>query len=199
MLLFAAEMERNAALTGITDSTILSANVGIGLANSVAGTTKILCDCKPTGVVFLGSCGSYTDKLQIGDCVVAQSVKLISTDLMNNTMRLPTLIQQEINCELEINKNYFSKIVRLEKLINTRVANTLGVTEDKDIGDKFHRLCQVDTENLEAFGVATACELLNVPYMIILGVTNYVQETGGKDWFSNFKTVLKNLTEKIIL
>ncbi|MFZ1572479.1 MAG: hypothetical protein WAT89_07050 [Candidatus Kapaibacterium sp.] len=193
LFLFAADMEFDAAMDNKNNS-YNSAICGVGLVNSAIGTAKAIQQKNPEKVIFIGSCGSYNkDFIQEYDFVIGESIKIASSDLLLGNMRVPALIQSEFKTNENLNNQLldFYRITNNLKKVN--IATTFGITESEKVAKEFENYFSCEVENLEAYSVAQTCIEFNIPFSIILGVTNIVDKNGGTNWYKNYKNVLKEL------
>lgn len=108
-------------------------------------------------------------------------------------MRVPALIQSEFKTNENLNNQLldFYRITNNLKKVN--IATTFGITESEKVAKEFENYFSCEVENLEAYSVAQTCIEFNIPFSIILGVTNIVDKNGGTNWYKNYKNVLKEL------
>lgn len=167
----------------VSGVTVSCKAVGIGLPNATAGTTMRLLQLRPRAVVLVGTCGNYPGvALHVGDPVVGRRVLLVDRVEVEQRGAMPEPIGRSIEC---------NPMIALG-LGNGRspqhdVANTLGVTTDDLLAARIGAAIGGGVENLEAFGIANACALQNVPFACVLGVSNLVGSNGREEWRSRHK------------
>lgn len=157
--------------------------VGIGLPNATAGTTLRLLSLRPRAVVLVGTCGNYPGvPLQIGDALVGRRVLLVDPTEVERRGAMPEPMGRTIECNPMIALGLAGGRAPAHD-----VANTLGVTTDDLLAARIGAALGGGVENLEAFGIANACALQNVPFACVLGVSNAVGSTGRDEWRSHHK------------
>jgi len=157
--------------------------VGIGLPNATAGTTLRLLQLRPRAVVLVGTCGNYPGvQLAIGEAVVGRRVLLVDPTEVERRGAMPEPMGRMVECNPMISLG-----LATGKPPAHDVANTLGVTTDDLLSSRIGAALGGGVENLEAFGIANACALQNVPFACVLGVSNRVGSTGREEWRSHHK------------
>ena len=157
--------------------------VGVGLPNSVAGTTTRLLQLRPRAVVLIGTCGFYPGApAAIGDAIVGRRVQLVAPIEVERRGAMPDPMSRALECNSMIAFGLGGG-----RPPTLDVANTLVVTTDDALAARIGPAVGCATENLEAFGIANACALQNVPFACVLGVSNRVGSTGRDEWRSHHK------------
>lgn len=152
--------------------------VGVGLPNATAGTTSRLLQLRPRAVVLIGTCGTYpAASANVGDAVVARRVVLVDPVEVERRGAMPEPMGRTIDCNPMIALGLSGG-----RPPACDVANTLGVTTDDSLAARIGQSAGCALENLEAFGIANACALQNVPFACVLGVSNRVGSTGREEW-----------------
>lgn len=153
-------------------------SVGVGLPNATAGTTSRLLQLRPRAVVLVGTAGSYPGAVaNLGDAVVARRVVLVDPTEVERRGAMPEPMGRTIECNPMIALGLAGG-----RPPACDVANTLGVTTDDGLAVRITQAVGCALENLEAFGIANACALQNVPFACVLGVSNRVGSTGRDEW-----------------
>lgn len=157
--------------------------VGVGLPNATAGTTMRLLQLRPRAVVLVGTCGVYPGATPgVGDAVVTRRVMLVDPTEVERRGAMPEPIGRLVECNPMIALGLAGG-----RPPSCDVANTLGVTTDDVLSQRIGTTIGCALENLEAFGIANACALQNVPFACVLGVSNRVGSTGREEWRSYHK------------
>jgi nucleoside phosphorylase len=157
--------------------------VGVGLPNATAGTTSRLLQLRPRAVVLIGTAGVYPGATsRIGDAVVARRVVLVDPTEVERRSAMPEPMGRLVECNPMIAFGLGGG-----RPPSCDVANTLGVTTDDELSARIGASAGCALENLEAFGIANACALQNVPFACVLGVSNRVGATGREEWRSYHK------------
>lgn len=143
--------------------------IGIGLVDAAVGLARVLAaPDAPAAVVFVGTCGTLTPSLAIGDVVMASTVRLVDAATLEGRAALP------FGTELAVPP-------LLDGLRPARVANPLGITTD----DALAKAIDADVEHLEAYAVARTAAAFGVPCAVVLAVANEVGARGREQWKAN--------------
>lgn len=152
-------------------------SVGIGLVDAAIGTARGLGRHEPAHVVLLGTCGAApTSGLALGDVIVGTSVRLVEPAVVEGRAAMP-FGGDAITLASSIGG------AALAGARAATIANTLGVTTDDALANAL--AAHADVEHLEAYGVARACQLANVPCTVVLGIANVVGAKGREQWRAN--------------
>lgn len=152
--------------------------VGVGLPNATAGTTTRLLQLRPRAVVLVGTCGTYPNATaNIGDAVVPKRVVLVDPIEVERRGAMPEPMGRTVECNPMIALGLGGG-----RPPQCDVANTLGVTTDDALAARIGANVACALENLEAFGIANACALQQVPFACVLGVSNRVGSLGREEW-----------------
>ena len=151
--------------------------VGVGLVESAIGTTRVLSSRRAgdvAHVVLVGTVGAYPNSgLSIGDVVACESIALAAASGALVEGAMPTSIETD----RALTECFAAK--------RARVATTLTITTDDDVACELERTTRAHVEHLEAFAVARACAVANVPFTAIFGVANIVGSRGREAWRAN--------------
>jgi nucleoside phosphorylase len=192
LYIFSSDIERDAAFASDDASDLLSGICGVGLIDAGIGTVRLISKHAPDAIVYVGTCGAYASSgRSIGDIVVGTSVCIGSGDVASRSMRIPSLLGHDIACD----EAFARTLVAGPDIHAARVCCTLGVTETIDLADSISLGTSADVENLEAFAVCRAAGSL--PMAVVLGVTNHVGPSGGREWTSNHASMMRSLYERI--
>ncbi|MCE2504731.1 MAG: hypothetical protein J4G05_11865 [Chlorobi bacterium] len=185
--LFSSNLERNAAFPDGTPDGLLTGITGVGLVEAAIGTLRMIAIDEPDEIVYLGTCGAYPgSRLEIEEIISGSVVRIGSGDTLTKKMRLPGPLPSELQCDSELS----GRIVDVKE---ASVVCTLGITEESELAKILSRLG--DVENLELFAVL--CAAGTIPVAGFLGVTNYVGESGEKEWKENYRSVMSSLVESV--
>lgn len=165
--------------------------VGVGLPNAVAGTTTRLMQLRPRAVVLVGTAGVYWGAAaQIGEAVIPKRVHLVSPIECEGRGGMPEPMARTADCNAMLALGLGAGRAPTQDL-----ANTLVVTTDDQLGGRIQQATGCAVENLEAFGVANACALQNVPFACVVGVSNRVGATGRDEWRQHHKNAAQGACE----
>jgi nucleoside phosphorylase len=180
--------------------------VGIGLPAATIGTMRNLRDRRPRALILLGSCGAYpavaATALGIGVHEGSQASTLDAETLPEPLMRvvIPETLhladaaiarsQAEFPDPMlrmaSVDKDLADGLARFDpKAWRGALATTLGITTSNTLAHRIESDSHCGTENLEALGVALACESEHVPFCALLVVTNVVGDRGRGQWRHN--------------
>jgi nucleoside phosphorylase len=173
-------------LAGLVWGTAVEARaVGIGLVAAAIGTARLLRAPLPRAVVLIGTCGSYArvdrSPWALGQAIVAEGVRLVDVGVLSGVVELPAAIP--IVCRPD--ESLRAAFVR-QGLPAVEIGTTLGVTVDDPLAAEMAR-GGVEVEHLEAFSVASACQVAGVAFAAVLGVSNIVGSAGREQWRANHR------------
>ncbi|PAF51838.1 hypothetical protein BKH43_00980 [Helicobacter sp. 13S00401-1] len=156
--------------------------IGIGLIQSAINLTRY-CLLNPSleSIVFIGSAGSYTKDLQIGELCISTSAFNIESCFIKGACYTPIENHVELeNLELKSLKHLKKVSINSSNYINT----------DENIS-KALASANIALENMEFFSVLSVAQSFNLPAFGIFGITNYV----GKEAFSEFRANHAHVTK----
>lgn len=183
MLVVAAwepELERFCALVaedeGLARRTTLNMEaVGVGVVDAASGTMRCITQHRPDRVVLLGTCGAMPSSgLAVGDVVVGRSALLADAAVVEGRAAMP-YPAEAIPLDASLLEDLVAAGAR-----PARIVNTVGVTTDDALATKLAELGEV--EHLEAYAVARACVLAEIPCVVVLGIANVVGSSGRDEW-----------------
>jgi futalosine hydrolase len=162
--------------------------VGIGLPMAAVGTAMQVAELRPKAVVAIGSCGAYaggcaTDAscasraLAIGDVAVGRRVCLVDASAGSGLTQFP----EPMSTVIEASAALAEGLVRLGGK-QADLATTLAITVDDATAARIAQSAGVQTEHLEAFGMAAACAARGIPFANALGVANFVGSRARDEW-----------------
>lgn len=174
------ELERFRTLVSSLPDVPLAAGVGIGLVDAAIGTATLLARHRPTAVLLLGTCGAAPGSgLAIGDVVVGSHVTLVDAPTAENRAALPWSPAPLPGADV-------APFVAAGAIATT-IGTTLGITTDDALATTLAGVAA--TEHLEAYAVARASALAEVPCTVLLGITNIVGAAGRAEWRANHVAV----------
>jgi purine-nucleoside phosphorylase len=157
---------------------------GVGGINAAVATAKLLQELSPQRVLFIGTCGAYTDRFGIGDCLAVSET--IATSV-------PELQGRAFRPQFETTRWLSDWTLPLPL---AKAAVTLAITSNAEDA-KF--LAQIaDVEHLELAGVFAACHTAKVPVAAALAVTNRVGPSAHAEWRENHEGASRRLVETIM-
>jgi len=160
-----------------------TALTGIGAVTAAVATTRILCEMTPRAVLFIGTCGVYGERLNVGDCITASEVVAVSVSEIQHRAFRPSIETTSWPVSWEL---------PLPKCVVAAPPAITFSSEDAAI------LGQVaDIEHLELAGVFAACQLAKVPVSAALVVANHVGPDAHAEWNANHKRVSRMLVDSL--
>ena len=156
---------------------------GVGAVAAAAATARLLAESRPERVLFLGSCGAYDDRLELGDFLAASRVIAISLDELEGRAYRPA-----------------TEIVRWEAgwslpFPGHAVAVPSAITQTVEGARKLSALAVA--EHLELSGVFAACLAANIPAAAALVVANRVGPTAHAEWKANHAEGSRRLVQAL--
>lgn len=159
--------------SSVNDMTCILVESGIGKVNS-ARTTQILIDNFNADYIFnVGVAGSITDKVNIGDIVVAD--KLVHHDFditsFNHEKGFIPNIGTYIKSDEYLLKKANELIYNSKIHIGTIASGDIFITDYKmseKINNKFNALCV----EMEGASIAQVCYLSNIPFLILRSISD---------------------------
>lgn len=164
---------------------VATCGVGVGLPAASVGTARSVRDMRPRAVILLGSCGIFPDasgSAALLQPVVPDDIQLVELAVATKQAAFPDPMPRSAAVDRALAEGLarFAPDVRRGSL-----ATTLGITTSDDVARTLERASGCSTENLEALGVALACEAERVPFAALLVITNVVGSSGRTDWLRN--------------
>lgn len=157
--------------------------VGVGLPNAAAGTAARLLLLRPRAVVLVGTCGVYPGATPvIGDAVVVKRAVLVDPSEVEGHGAMPEPMARSLECQPMLSLG-----LGAGRPPHHDVANTLIITTDDPLAVRLGAATGCALENLEAFAVANACALQQIPFGAVLGVSNTVGAVGREEWRAHHK------------
>ncbi len=186
----------------VEERCIVVKEIGIGVVEAALQTTQALNDiCKEdtecVGVIFVGSVGSVgsvSKSVELFSLVSAKSVSLADYLLIKGDAYLPegtvtTIVSSEA---------LQGVILKFLPISSGAIYSTLAITGSEQAAKTLSEGASAPFENLELFGVASACHHLGIPWTGLCAVTNTVSAEGHLQWKKNHKQAAE-LTAKRFL
>lgn len=160
---------------------VVCATVGVGMPVAGAGAMRHLRDARPRAVILLGSCGVYPkqEELSLLDLVVPERIVLVDTAVIAGKAAFPAPMQTVIATDDVLSRSLCGDGTAVHR---GSLATTLSITTDDTLAQRLGKKCGCETENLEAFAVASACAVRSLPFASLLSITNVVGSEGRKQW-----------------
>ena len=154
--------------------------VGVGMPAAAASASKRVFQLQPRAVVLLGTCGVYPERdYQPHDVVVGSSMMLLDHTIAHGAGRFPGPMVTKLDAHAAMAAGLASAKPRTA---SAPIASPLAQTRDDQLVSQVRTRYDAHVEHLEAFSVATACSLAQVPFGAVLSITHVVGSYGDDDW-----------------
>ena len=167
----------NGRLQGIHVS---AKTVGIGMVSAAASTAKRVFQLEPRAVVLLGTCGIYPglSQYQPHGVIVAEKVGFLDHATEAGQASIP----DPMSVEHAIDRTLLAGLTASGRGRPAPIATPPAHTTDDALAASVHQRRGFHAESLEAFGVAQACRLAQVPFAAVFGITHVVGSRAAVDW-----------------
>ena len=162
----------------INDKNVVLVESGVGKVNA-ARTTQILIDkFKVEAIINVGSAGCANNELEIGDIVIGK--KLVQHDFDITAFGHPkgyiSNAGQYFNSNKQLIEQMENAIQNLEDsdfkiLVGTIASGDIFCTETK-MKEKIRNKFEADAIEMEGAAIAQVCQLDNVPFIVIRGISD---------------------------
>jgi nucleoside phosphorylase len=148
--------------------------VGVGPVVAATSAARILSERRPDGVVMIGTAGAYAGGPPIGSAIVAERLGLswgVAAMGLGYVPKAPPPLTSD--------PALLARIDLPRHDVLTVGAITTDRTLARRIADGF------TVEHMEAFGVASACAQLDIPFVVVLGITNEAGPDAHVQWLTH--------------
>ncbi|HVO18424.1 MAG TPA: phosphorylase [Anaeromyxobacter sp.] len=156
-----------------------AATTGVGALAAALETARLLATHRPDRVLFLGTCGAYDDRLQVGDLLAAAEAVATSVEEREGRAYRP-----------EPERTRWAATWALP-LPAHPVAVPPAITRSTEGARALSGVAPA--EHLELAGVFAACQAAGVPAAAALGVANRVGPEAHSEWKANHARVSRAL------
>ena len=155
-------------------------SIGIGMVGAAASTAKRLFQLEPRAVVHLGTCGIYpgATPYQPHDVIVAQRIHYLDHAAEAGRAAVP----DPMSVEHAVDGTLLAGLTASHRGRPAPVASPGASTTDDDLAAAVFTKRGYHAESLEAFGVAQACRLAQIPFACVYGITHVVGSNAHVDW-----------------
>lgn len=160
-----------------------TACTGVGAITAAVATARLLAEQKPSGVLFLGTCGHYDDRLKLGDLIAGAEALATSLSEVRGEATRPGLETTRWRATLAL------------PLPGVTVAVPPAVTVTREGAALLAKLAEV--EHLELTGVYAACHAARIPVAAALAVVNEVGPEASAQWRANHGEGSRRLIAKL--
>jgi nucleoside phosphorylase len=173
------------------------ASVGVGMVEAGIAAARLIDEHQPSAVLLVGTAGVYPGQrpeLVLGGAAIARSIRLLPQILPGKHTFLPTMIPTEARSTPAL-----MRVLRKGTgLPRADVACPLGITATAQAATTAAELSGCALENLEAFAVARAAAVTNVPFAAIMGIANHVGPSGHREWEKHAKAAAESACRAVI-
>ncbi len=156
---------------------------GVGALAAAAVTARLIAERRPDRVLFLGTCGAYDGRLEVGALLAAGEVTATSLELLEGRAYRPGVEVARWTATLPL------------PLPPQVVVVPPGITVDPAGAARLAGLGAA--EHLEVSGVFAAARLAGVPVGAALAVANRVGPDAHAEWRANHARVSRALVEAL--
>lgn len=168
-------------------------SIGVGLVESSISLTRSVLYDKPSEIVFVGTCGSYSPKqplLEIFESTSACNLELsflqgLSYTPLNNFL-------SNVSCETMQANSQIQLIPKSQKTVNS----SNYISTDSKLAEKMVKL-GILYENMEFFSVLQVAQTFELPALGIFCVTNHIHKDAQEEFLANHKQAKHQLESYI--
>jgi len=160
---------------------VTAKTVGIGMPVSGGAAAKRVFQLLPKAVIHLSTCGIYpgVPEYRPHDVLVANAYRLLDHTVASGRASFP----EPMVTELSPNPMLTAGLSAIgPRTTGAAIGTPLASTTDDALAADALRRTGCHAENLEAFSVAHACSLAEIPFTSVLGATHVVGSRGREDW-----------------
>ena len=169
--------------------------VGVGAAAAAAETAEALHRCpEAAAAVFVGSCGAVDESAELLHPVLATAVHLASDAVATETGFIPELVPTNFAADRSLIAELSAAIPDAEP---APIYCTDAISRSSARAQALATQCNAQFENLELYGVATACVAAKLPWTTLSLVTNHCNESGHQQWLDNHEAAAER-TSKLL-
>ena len=175
---------------------------GIGMVATAFALGKELAVSNYELVINAGIAGSYNRKIKIGEVVNVISDRLAEMGAEDGDFFIPFhMLDVEKLSETFKNNGIFTNTTKFDNAIINNLRKVNGITVNTIQGNDINIKKMIDTfnpdiETMEAAAVFYACQSMNVPFLQIRAVSNYVEKRNTANW--EIKAAIENLNMTLI-
>lgn len=153
--------------------------VGVGLVAAATSAAKRVFQLDPRAVIHVGTCALYPGSdHQPGDVFVADRIDLVDHGVMSGVVTFPDPMALSIATAPMLTRGIAAARARVQTIA---LASAIGDAVDERVGIERKTQLGVVAENLEAFAVANACRLAEIPFTSVVSPTHVVGPNGKNE------------------
>lgn len=160
-----------------------AACTGVGALSAAVMTARLIAELQPERVLFVGTCGAYDFRLNIGDKISASETLAISLDELEGRAYRPGV---ERTCWASTWSLPFPSYL---------VAVPPAITKTDEGAHVFSKIAAA--EHLELTGVFAACHAAGIPVAAALAVANRVGPDAHAQWLEHHARVSRELIDAL--
>ncbi|WP_343183690.1 5'-methylthioadenosine/adenosylhomocysteine nucleosidase [Buchnera aphidicola] len=184
---------------------ILLSKLGIGKTSSGIQCSLLLKKYKPNLVINIGTAGSLTKNLKIGDYIIPNKLCYHDVDMTQFNNSIGQI--EGFPKKFKVNLNFFLKTKKFFKKNNIKFKTGLSLSGDQFINNKkkvkkilkfFPKSISVD---MESAAIAQTCYIFKTPFLIIRTISDFSNNNSNIIYKKNNNYVIKkysNLIYKLI-
>ncbi len=193
ILIVAATEIEISGLKGFSNIDFLT--TGIGSSYTLYKLSKKLIDNKYDIIINVGIAGSYTPKHKIGDVVQVKTETFGDLGFEDKNSFIP-ISKSKFGASQAINftNNSIYFLDSHIPFVNSVTVNTSS-GQSQTIKERI-RIFKADIENMEGAAVFMICNDLQIPFVEIRAISNFIEERNTKNW--DIPLALQNLHKETI-
>ncbi|WP_297813484.1 purine-nucleoside phosphorylase [uncultured Helicobacter sp.] len=177
---------------GKIESFSFAKSIGVGLIESTINLTRSILYDKPEEIIFIGTCGAYTDSIPLLEVFETQSAANIELSFLQRKSYTPLdNFLTNVSCETII-KDSIDILPRQQNIVNS----SNYITTDSTFAKQFLNL-GITYENMEFFSILQVAKAFKLPALGIFCVTNYIHPNAQKQFLANHKMAMEKLKSYI--
>jgi nucleoside phosphorylase len=150
--------------------------VGVGLVAAGTSAAKRVFQLDPMAVVHVGTCALYPGSDHApGDVLVAERIDLVDHAVASGVASFPDPMQLSVSTTQMLTRGIAAARARVQTIA---LASCLADSIDERITLERKTQLGVMAENLEAFAIAHACRLAEVPFTSVVAPTHVTGPNG---------------------
>lgn len=160
---------------------LVAKSVGVGMAVAGPSAMRRIVQLEPRAVVMLGTCGVYPGlpDYHPHDIVIAQKVRLFDHGVLAGLASFPEPVQTEMHVNGPLTAGLAAAAPRARVV---PVGSSLAATRDDGLARVIAQQTSAHVESLEAFALAHACQIAQIPFAAVFAVSHVCGSTAQTDW-----------------
>lgn len=166
---------------------------GFGPIIPAARTVQLIQQHQPSRVLLMGIAGAYLDRLSIGNAAVFSTVSCygVGAGSSDNFRTAETMGWKQWSGDTKESCIGDRIMLAHPENIDTSAENatrgllvtaTSAAAEQADVDNRLRVFPEAVAEDMEAFGVAAACRLSDVPLFVVRGISNRAGDRDKSNW-----------------